>query len=69
MSSRRSVRIALVAYRDDGDVLQLVPLGTVAKPLPIADLLAQVRTRITGATVAHVLKFAPAQEADNDDNR
>jgi hypothetical protein len=58
-----------VAYRDDGAVLQLVPLGTVAKPLPVADLLAQVKTRITGAAVSHVLKFAPTSEADHDDNR
>lgn len=60
--TRRSVRIALVAYRDDGNVLQLVPLGTVAKPLPIAALLTKVRERIAGANIAHVLKFDPYHE-------
>jgi hypothetical protein len=57
MASRRSIRIALVAYRDDGNVLQLVPLGTVAKPFPITALLAQVRNRIAGATVGQVLRL------------
>jgi hypothetical protein len=57
MNSRRSIRIALVAYRDDGNVLQLVPLGTVAKPLLISALLAQVRNRIAGATVGQILRF------------
>ena len=35
----RTVKIALVAYRDDGDVLQLVPLGTMSRPLPVARLI------------------------------
>jgi hypothetical protein len=69
MSRRRSIRIALVAYRADGDLLQMVPLGTVAKPLPITELLAQVRTRIAGASVAHVLRFDTRKEPSGDDQQ
>lgn len=47
----RTVKIALVAYRDDGSVLQLVPLGTMAKPLPVGRLLERVSERIAAATV------------------
>lgn len=55
--NRRTIRIALIAYRDDGDVLQLVPLGTMVKPLPIARLLERVRHRIGGARIGQVLTF------------
>lgn len=61
------VRIALVAYQDDGAVLQLVPLGTVAKPLPIAALIEQVRERVSGASIGHVLRFHSAKEEAHDE--
>jgi hypothetical protein len=55
----RTVKIALVAYRDDGDVLQLVPLGTMARPLPIGRLLERIAERIAAAhvTIGQVLTF------------
>ena len=55
----RTVKIALVAYRDDGDVLQLVPLGTMARPLPVMRLLEPVQRRIAGVKVGagNVLTF------------
>lgn len=55
----RTIRIALVAYRDDGDVLQFVPLGSMARPLPVARLLERVQTRIAGVKVgADALTFS-----------
>jgi hypothetical protein len=53
------IRLALIAYTADGEVQQLVSLGTMAKPLPVARLLANVRRRIVGADVGQVLRFTP----------
>ena len=61
--SSTRIRLALLAYNDAGDVLQLVPLGTMAKPLPIVELLEQVRRRIGTARVTQVLRFASRSNA------
>ena len=65
--NRRTVKIALVAYRDNGDLLQLVPLGSLAKPLPVAELLAAVRDRVDGAAVAQVVRFPNQEHVDGSD--
>jgi len=57
------IRLALLAYNDAGEVLQLVPLGTLAKPLPIAELLEHVRQRIGTARVTEVLRFTARPKA------
>jgi hypothetical protein len=59
-TSPRTVKIALIAYRDDGDLLQLVPLGSMARPLPIARLLERVQKRISDVRVGagNVLMFS-----------
>ena len=57
----RTIRLAVIAYNDDAELLQFVPLGTMAKPLPVGRLLEHVQARVDNTAVGEVLKFASSR--------